>query len=65
MSKKKPDRKKERMKLYKKVRNTSSWRSTVIYLLLILLFIATMIFLSGFVVEYIFESKFKEGYKDA
>ncbi len=65
MSKKKPDRKKERMKLYKKVRNTSSWRSTVIYLLLILLFIAMMIFLSGFVVEYIFESKFKEGYNDA
>ena len=37
MSKSKTDRNKQRVKRYKKVRNTSSWGSTIVYLLLIVL----------------------------
>ena len=64
MSKSKTDRNKQRVKLYKKVRNTSSWGSTIVYLLLIVLFIGMVVFLAGFVIEYIFESKFAHGYEE-
>ena len=64
MSSAKTDRKKERVKLYKKVRNTSSWRSIVMYFLMMILFIAAVLFLAGFVFQYIFESKFSEGYAE-
>ncbi len=64
MAKCRTDHNKERVKLYKKVRNTSSWRSILLYLLMMLLFIAAMVFLSGFVLEYIFETKFAEGYAE-
>ena len=64
MSSAKTDRKKERVKLYKKVRNTSSWRSIVMYFLMMILFIASVLFLAGFVFQYIFESKFSEGYAE-
>ncbi|MBQ2581458.1 MAG: EAL domain-containing protein [Ruminococcus sp.] len=64
MSSAKKDRKKERVRLYKKVRNTSSWKSIILYLLMMLLFVASVVFLAGFVIEYIFESKFAEGYSE-
>ena len=64
MASAKTDRKKERVKLYKKVRNTSSWRSIIIYFLMMVLYIAAVVFLAGFVAEYIFESKFSEGYNE-
>lgn len=56
------DSKDKSVKLYKKVRNTSSWGSIVAYLLLIILFIMMLVFIAGYVLEYIFESKFAEGY---
>ena len=56
------DSKNKSVKLYKKVRNTSSWGSIVAYLLLIILFIMMLVFIAGYVLEYIFESKFAEGY---
>jgi hypothetical protein len=62
-----PQTKKERKKkekLYKKVRNTSSWGSTVVYLLMIILFIAMLVILAGFVLEYFLETKFAEGYSE-
>ena len=64
MASAKKDRNKERVKLYKKVRNTSTWGSTVFYLIMILLFVVTMVFLAGFVLEYIFETKFAQGYRE-
>ena len=64
MASAKTDRKKERVKLYKKVRNTSSWRSIIIYFLMMVLYIAAVVLLAGFVAEYIFESKFSEGYNE-
>ncbi len=64
MSRVKTDRKKEGVRLYKKVRNTSSWGAIMMYLMLIVLFIAAMVFIGGFILEYIFETKFAEGYKE-
>ena len=64
MANTKRGRNKERVKLYKKVRNTSSWRSILLYLLFILLFVAILVFLAGFVIEYIAETKFAEGYTE-
>ena len=60
----KMSRSKERVKLYKKVRNTSLWGSVIMYILLIIMFLAMMLFLAGFVLEYIFETKFAEGYRE-
>ena len=65
MSRTAKNRSKQQLKLYKKVRNTSSWGSAVVYLLLICLFIGMAVFLAGFVIEYIFESKFADGYSEA
>ncbi len=61
-SRKKENNKAQRVKLYKKVRYTSSWSSVVFYLLMLLIFVAVSVFLGGFILEYIFESKFADGY---
>ena len=59
MSQSKTDHNKQKEKLYKKVRNTSTWGSAVVYLLLLVLFAVAVIILAIYVMEYIFESKFK------
>ncbi len=61
MSQSKTDHNKQKEKLYKKVRNTSTWGSAVVYLLLLVLFAVAVIILAIYVMEYIFESKFKQG----
>lgn len=64
MTNTKTQRKKNNEKLYKKIRNTSSWGSTVVYLLMIILFIAMLVVLAGFVLQYFVETKYAEGYSE-
>lgn len=64
MTNTKTQRKKNNEKLYKKIRNTSSLGSTVVYLLMIILFIAMLVVLAGFVLQYFVETKYAEGYSE-
>ncbi len=58
------DGRKRHNKLYRKVRNGSSWGSVILCLLLTVLFIGLVIFLSGFFLQYLLENKLAEGYHD-
>lgn len=55
---------KKQNKLYKKVRNGSSWGTVLLCLFLTILFIGLVIFLSGFFMQYILETKIAEGYSN-
>ena len=54
-------RNENRVKLYRKVRFTSSWGTILTFLILSLIFSLMTIFLMGFIFQYIFESKFAGG----
>lgn len=53
---------KKNVRLYKKVRNTTAWGSVALLFALLVFFNVLVVYMSGFVLEYIFESKFAEGY---
>ena len=57
-------RNRKRVKLYKKVRNVSSWGTLGILVFLNILFIAAAILLAGFNLEYFFETKLAENYTE-
>ena len=71
MGRRNRDRNKEREKLYRKVRNNSSWRRIGSYVILIILFSFALVVTGGFILEYIVESEleyvaklYEAGYDD-
>lgn len=57
-------RNKKRVKLYKKVRNVSSWGTLGVLVFLNILFIAAAVTLAGFNLQYFFETKLAENYTE-
>ena len=64
MAKIRNKRNEKRVKLYKKVRNVSSWGTLGVLLFLNILFIAAAIYIAGFNIEYFFETKLAENYTE-
>ena len=64
MAKIKNKRNKKRVKLYKKVRNVSSWGTLGVLVFLNVLFIAAAVTLAGFNLQYFFETKLAENYAE-
>lgn len=62
MARIKNKRNKKRVKLYKKVRNVSSWGTLGVLLFLNLIFIGSIIFVAGFFCQYLLETKIDEDY---
>lgn len=56
--------KKKQNKLYRKVRNGSSWGTVLLCLFLTILFIGLVVFLAGFFMQYILETKIAESYSE-
>lgn len=57
-------RNEKRVRLYKKVRNVSSWGTLGVLLFLNILFIAAALFIAGFNIQYFFETKLAENYTE-
>ena len=64
MAKIRNKRNEKRVKLYRKVRNVSSWGTLGVLLFLNILFIAAAIYIAGFNIEYFFETKLAENYTE-
>ena len=64
MARIKNKRNKKRVKLYKKVRNVSSWGTLGVLVFLNILFIAAAVTLAGFNLQYFFETKLAENYAE-
>lgn len=64
MSRRKRSGNKEILKVYKKVRNTSSMGAISVYILLIVFFAMLIVFIAGYIMQYIVETKFSEGYHE-
>ena len=57
-------RNEKRVKLYRKVRNVSSWGTLGVLLFLNTLFIVAAIYIAGFNIQYFFETKLAENYTE-
>ncbi len=64
MAKIRNKRNEKRVKLYRKVRNVSSWGTLGVLLFLNVLFIVAAVTLAGFNLEYFFETKLAENYTE-
>ncbi len=56
--------KNKNQKLYRKVKKNNIWGSIIAFTIFTVLFVAMMVFLSGFFLQYILESKFVNGYDE-
>lgn len=57
-------RNEKRVKLYRKVRNVSSWGTLCVLLFLNVLFIVAALYIAGFNIQYFFETKLAENYTE-
>ena len=64
MAKIRNKRNEKRVKLYKKVRNVSSWGTLGVLLFLNVLFIVAALYIAGFNIQYFFETKLAENYTE-
>ena len=64
MSRRKRSGNKEIFKVYKKVRNTSSMGAISVYILMIVFFAFLIVFIAGYVMQYIIETKLSEEYRE-
>lgn len=64
MAKIRNKRNEKRVKLYRKVRNVSSWGTLGVLLFLNTLFIVAAIYIAGFNIQYFFETKLAENYTE-
>ena len=64
MAKIRNKRNEKRVKLYRKVRNVSSWGTLGVLLFLNVLFIVAALYIAGFNIQYFFETKLAENYTE-
>ena len=64
MAKIRNKRNEKRVKLYRKVRNVSSWGTLCVLLFLNVLFIVAALYIAGFNIQYFFETKLAENYTE-
>ena len=64
MAKIRNKRNEKRVKLYRKVRNVSSWGTLGVLLFLNILFIVAALYIAGFNIQYFFETKLAENYTE-